>query len=234
MPDGDAESSVLFKEVVFEEPMTNAPAQKQPIRTIGACHTVPNDGTLRPAARMQAQRRIVLGHARSNRDIIGLLKADAVAIVASHGTAPDDRAKAPVQEDPAASTSVEMNRGISIAINDQVFDAHAFKIIPAHHREHRGSLGVPADQAVGHDGLVDRKGVSIPAGDARHCGMKSACTVIPDGHTPAHGKARRVCHGKLLFAKITVHGQGGDAAGSLLQNGLALAPAYHDIRSEMQ
>jgi hypothetical protein len=84
VPDGDPKSMVAFQQIVFEEPLFDAPAKEEAILPIVAGDAVPDDGALRAASRVQAQTGVCFAAAPRNSDIIALLEADAVAIVIAH------------------------------------------------------------------------------------------------------------------------------------------------------
>ena len=56
-------------------------------------HAVTNDGPLRATARMQPEVGVVLADAVRDRHVVGLLEADAVAVVVPHDAALDDGPK---------------------------------------------------------------------------------------------------------------------------------------------
>ena len=127
--DGDAELAVLLQEVLLEQAVTDPPAEEQAIRPVAAGHAVADRRPLRAAARMKPEDGVVLRDAVCDGDVVGLLEADAVAVVVPHDAAADDGAEPPVQEDAAAPAAVQRDIRLLVALDDQILDPHAFGVV---------------------------------------------------------------------------------------------------------
>src|SRR5713226_8351370 len=93
VPDGDAVAAVAFEHVLLEHAVPHAPTKKQAVLAIVARRATAHEGPLRTAARMDAERSVVLAHAVLHDHVVGLLEADAVAVVVAHAAMADDRAE---------------------------------------------------------------------------------------------------------------------------------------------
>jgi len=97
VPDGNAVSAVALENIVLEQSMPDAPAQEQAISAVVASDTVAHGRTLGAAPRVYAKKGITLRDTAKDRDIIGLLEADPVAVIVSHLTALNECPEPPVQ-----------------------------------------------------------------------------------------------------------------------------------------
>src|SRR5205809_582561 len=79
--DGNSEAAISLQNIFFERAEFHAPAEKQTILLIVFGDASAHSGTLRTAAGMQAQPRVIFRNAIIDHDVIGLLEADAIAIV---------------------------------------------------------------------------------------------------------------------------------------------------------
>ena len=91
--DGDAETAVLFQDVVFEQAVAHTPAQEQPVGPVAPRNTPADGGALGAAAGVQAEMAIVFAGAIQHGDIVRLLKADPIAVVVADGAALGDRTR---------------------------------------------------------------------------------------------------------------------------------------------
>src|SRR5207244_5694143 len=129
---------------------------------------------------MYPQPRVVLAHAILHQDIVGLLETDAVAVVVPHHAILDDRAKAAIEKNAAATTAVEIDILLLVPLDDEVLHARAFEVVAADNREDGRGLGLVGDHAIGVQRLVDGKGVTISPGDARHGSVKASRVAVQD------------------------------------------------------
>ena len=104
---------------------------------------------------MYAEIGIVLTNTASYSNIIGLLEADSVPIVVSHYTILDDCPEGPIQENPGASAAVQVDVGVLIAVNYEIFNSRPFDVIAADYRENCCGFGFVAYHAIGHERLVN-------------------------------------------------------------------------------
>src|SRR5687768_18619060 len=79
--DGDAEAAVVFEDVFFEDAVFDAPAKEEAVFAIVFGDAGAHGGPLRAAAGMQAEAGVVFAGGIFDDDIVGLLEADAVAVV---------------------------------------------------------------------------------------------------------------------------------------------------------
>src|SRR6185437_8819097 len=147
--DGDAEPAVVLENVSFKQTVLHAPAQIQSVFAVAACDTFPDDGSLRAAAGMETQSRIVLADAVLNDHVVRLLKADSVAVIILHHAILNDGAEAPVKKYAAATASVEIDILILVPINDQVFHANTLDIVAADNRKNGRGLRLVGHHAIG-------------------------------------------------------------------------------------
>ena len=142
-----------------------------------------------------------------HQHIVGLLETDAVAVEVPHHAILDDRAKAAIEKNAAATTAVEIDILLLVPLDDEVFHARAFEVVAADNREDGRGLGLVGDHAIGVQRLVDGKGVAISPGDARHRSVKAAGVAVPDSDAGADLEAIRVRDRDLLLAVIAIQGQ---------------------------
>src|SRR5207253_2666536 len=154
--------------------MPHPPAQKETILSIAASDAFPHDRSLGPAARMQPQPCIVFADTALQKDIIGLLEADAIPMKIAHEAVLDDRAEPAIEENSRAAAAIQGHILFFVAIDDQVFQARAFEIVAADDWKHRGSLGLSFDHAIGIQWLIKGKRAAVLSGDAAHRGVESA------------------------------------------------------------
>jgi len=83
VPDGNSELPVLFENVVGKQPVPYPPAQKQAVGPIAAGNTIAHARTLGAASRVYAKVAVTLTNTTGDRNIIGLLETDPVAVVVS-------------------------------------------------------------------------------------------------------------------------------------------------------
>ena len=84
VPYGDAESAIAFQNVVCEQAVPDPPAQEQTIGSVVTGDTISYARTLGAAARMDAKIVIILADTTDYDNIVGLLKADTIAIIIAH------------------------------------------------------------------------------------------------------------------------------------------------------
>src|SRR5712691_5535763 len=149
VPDGDAVTAVAFEHVLLKHAVPDPPAQRQPVLAVVARRATAHQGPLRTAARMDAERSVVLAHAVLHDHIVGLLEADAVAVVVAHAAVADDRAEAAIQENARPPAAVEGSVVVLVPLDGQVFDAGAFDVVTADDRKHGRRLGPVAHHAIG-------------------------------------------------------------------------------------
>jgi hypothetical protein len=104
---------------------------------------------------MKSKARIVFTRATAHEHIVGLLKADSVAVIIAHDAIFDDRPEAAIQKDSRASATVQRNVLSLVAINREVLHTHIFQIVPADDWKHRRRLRLVGYHAIGIEWLVD-------------------------------------------------------------------------------
>ena len=72
--------------------------------------------------------------------IVGLLEADAVAVVVPHRAAIDDRAETAIEKNAAAAAAVERDVLLLVAVDGQVLHSRPFEVIAADDGEDRRGL----------------------------------------------------------------------------------------------
>src|SRR5262245_8199478 len=153
--DGNAEPSVVLEQILLEQPVTDAPAEEQSVLAIAARGAVAHHRTLRTASRVKAQSRGVFARAAPHGHVVGLLKADAVAVKVSRRPVLNQGAEAAVEKDAGSAAAIERDVLLLVAVDDQVFDPRAFEIISTDDGKHGGSLGFVRHHAIGVQGPVD-------------------------------------------------------------------------------
>src|SRR5437867_3853586 len=161
--------------------MADTPAQEKSVLAIAPGDALPDDGPLGTAARMDAQAGVVLAHAAFDQDIVGLLEAEAVAVVVPHQAILDHRAKAAVEENSSTPAAVQPTILLLVPINDEIGHACSFQVVAADDREDRRGLGLVGDQAIGVERCVEGQGVALASGDAGNGGVESARLAVPNG-----------------------------------------------------
>ena len=127
--DGIAEAPIVLQNVLLEQPVLHAPAEEESVLAVAPRGAVANDGALRAAAGMEAQPGVVLAHAVLHEHVVGLLEADAVAVIVPHRAIFDDGAKAAIEKDAATATPVERDVLALVAVDDEVFNASVFEVV---------------------------------------------------------------------------------------------------------
>ncbi len=148
MSDGDAESTVAFKDVIFKQPVPNPPAQKQTIGSITAGDTLADERALRPAAGMDSKISVVFTDAINDTDIVRLLETDSIPVVIADHAVLNDGPKSPVKKNPRPSTAVQMDIGFLVAIDDNVFNPCCLDIVGTDDRKDRCGPGLVAHHTV--------------------------------------------------------------------------------------
>ena len=178
---------------------------------------------------MQAEAGVVLAHATAHEHIVGLLKADAVAVVISDRAILHDRAEAAIEEDAAAATAVERDVLGLVAIDDEMLHARALDVIAADDRKDRRSLGLVRHHAIRVQRLVDGEGASILPGDPGDGGVESAGTLVPDGNAVTGLEALRIGDSDLFLAEIAIQREWRNGSFGFPQNRpLGLRPLSED------
>ena len=104
---------------------------------------------------MYAEIGIILTSTVNYSNVIGLLEADSIPIVVSHYAILDDRPEGTIQENPRTPAAVQVNVGVLIAFNYEIFNSRPFYVIAADYREDCCGFGFVAYHAVGHERLVN-------------------------------------------------------------------------------
>ena len=230
----DAEPPVVLQKVFLKQPVPDAPTQIQSILTIAPGDTFADHRPLRTAARMEAQTGVVFAHAALNEDIVGLLEADAVAVVVPHDAILNNGAEAAIEKNAGASTAVEIDIFILVPFDDQVFHTRAFEVVAADDRENCRGLGLVGRHAIGIERRVDGKRVAAAPGNAGHRGVKSARVAVPDRHAVTDLEAVGMDQGNLFFAVIAIQRQQRRGRFGFAENGLAFGSLHSDEGTEMQ
>jgi hypothetical protein len=147
--DGNSEAAVVFEDVVFENAVFDAPAEEQAVFFVILGEAAADGRALGAAAGMQTEAGVSFAGAVGHSDVVALLETDAVAIVVADGAARDDRARAAIEKNSSAATSVEVDVLVFVAVDGQIFDARVFEMVAAHDGENGGGLRAVIDHAVG-------------------------------------------------------------------------------------
>src|SRR3989442_14848995 len=109
LPEGERAPLCFLKDFFHKRRVRDPTAQIQSILPIASGDAFADHRPLRTAARMEAQTGVVFAHTALNEDIVGLLEADAVAVVVPHGAILNDGAEAAIEKNAGASTAVQID-----------------------------------------------------------------------------------------------------------------------------
>ncbi len=183
---------------------------------------------------MEAERGVFLADAIEHLHVVALLEADAVAVVAAHGAAREDRSGAAIEKNPRAAAAVEMDVLLLVAVDGQRLDSDAFDVGAADHGEDRRGLRAVGHHAIGIERQAQGERVSVPARKAGDGGVKAAGILVPDCHAVAHGEAVRILQRDLFLAVIAVDFQRRRSGLRFAHHCLGALTAHHDMRAQVE
>src|ERR1044071_3015629 len=209
VPDRDSEAAVVFQDVFLEESMPHAPAEEEPVFAVAPGNALAHHRPLGTAAGVDAQAGVAFADTTLDQDIVGLLKADAVAVIIADQTVLDHGSETAVEKDAAAPAAVKGDVLLLVAVDDQVFHARAFDVATADDGKHRGGPGLGGHHAIGVQRRVEGEGVAALAGDAGNRGVEPAGMGVPAGDTITAIENLRLRHGDLFLFVLPIRRRGG-------------------------
>lgn len=228
-------SLVAFEPIALGGAPSDAPTKEESIISISSGPASNHGGALGTASGMKSETAARLDHTFPDLDIVGLLEADAIAIVMAYDAPGDPRVVATVKEDAGGTATVDFGGVFNlIAVNGEIFDPGVFDVVAADDWEDRGCEGVIRNHAVGIQGACE--------GEVIVGGVENGSTStveIPHGFAAnidaaSDAKAFGIFHCDGLLAEVSIRRQFGSGLALLPEHGLRPGTSHGHTASEME
>ena len=184
---------------------------------------------------MQPKSGAALDDTTFDLDVVGLLEADAVAVVVAHEAVADHAMIAAIEEDAGGAAAVHLGRVFrAIAVHGQVLHAGVFKLVAADDREDRGRKAAVRHQDVGVHGSGEGEVVAAAVQDRRANAMKVALALGRHIDAAPDVKALRLFHRDGRLAEIAICRQRRAMLAILLQHGLFPGAAHGHAAAKVE
>lgn len=220
MANRHAVTAILLEPIPFRNTATNSPAEKESIFAVSDCSTIRDDWALRSAARMESESGAVGDCALFDTYIIGLLKANAIAVVVSHLALAHDAVITTVEENTCRPASVDFGGIVfAISVDGQVFHSSILQLVSADHRIDCRRKSTVCHHDIGIHVPADRKVAFFPIQQRRAHAVKIPLCFGGHVNTSPDLESLGVGDGNRRLAKITVGHQRGAEFAILFQDG---------------